>query len=298
VADGVWVPAGAGARFLPMPELLDEDVLEVAEDLAARVADLLRRRGLGDDEPRDDDALAPLQAASLLGRIALGEHAGGKVERAGDDPDPLARLPRPLCALVGGWSVHAATLVPEGDRLALERLLRYGLRGPLALSRLFDGGGGRVGYELRHPLGDGTTTLFFEPLELLAKLAALVPYAREHMVHYLGVFAPHAALRANVVPSPPPAHRLPGWRRRRLDWADLLRRVWAVEVMICALCGGQRRIIATIHEGPVARRILRHLGLDEFAPPRARARAPPQGDLGFDPPPPDDFDQSDRSCCA
>ena len=181
--------------------------------------------------------------------------------------------------------------MPADDRLALERLLRYGLRGPFALSRLFDAGHGRVGYELRHPPGDGTTTLFFEPLELLAKLAALVPYARQHMVHYVGCFAPHAALRAKIVPNPPPPHRLPGWRRRRLDWAELLRRVYAVQIMICALCGGARRIIATLPEGPVARRILRHLGLQEFPPPRARARAPPQADLGFDAPPPDDLDQ-------
>jgi hypothetical protein len=38
----------------------------------------------------------------------------------------------------------------------------------------------------------------FEPRELMARLAALVPPPRMHLTRYHGVFAPHSRLRAAV----------------------------------------------------------------------------------------------------
>ena len=54
----------------------------------------------------------------------------------------------------------------------------------------------------------------------------------------------------------PVAPRLARWR-----WADLLHRVFAVDVLACPRCGGRMRILATIDDPLVARRILAHLGL-------------------------------------
>ncbi len=42
-----------------------------------------------------------------------------------------------------------------------------------------------------------------EPLDLMARLAALVPPPRMHLTRYHGVFAPHSRLRAQITP----AHR-------------------------------------------------------------------------------------------
>ena len=81
-----------------------------------------------------------------------------------------------------------------------------------------------------------------------------------------------------------------GRRRRRLDWANLLRRVFGLEMLICGVCGGKRRVIAAIEAGPVARRILEHLHLPTQPPERAPARGSPQAELALDPAP-DDFDQ-------
>ena len=47
----------------------------------------------------------------------------------------------------------------------------------------------------------------------------------------------------------------------RWRWADLLDRVFAVDVLACPRCGGRMRIFATIDDPPVVRRILAHLGL-------------------------------------
>ena len=62
----------------------------------------------------------------------------------------------------------------------------------------------------------------------------------------------------------------------RLPWADLLKKVFAVDVLACPACGGRLRVIAFIAEALVAKRILDHLGLDACGPPLSRALAPPE----------------------
>jgi hypothetical protein len=65
-------------------------------------------------------------------------------------------------------------------------------------------------YRLKTPYRDGTTDIVLEPLDFIARLAALVPPPRMHLTRYHGVFAPHAALRAAITP----AGRGPGARDR------------------------------------------------------------------------------------
>ena len=64
-----------------------------------------------------------------------------------------------------------------------------------------------------------------------------------------------------------------------MRWAALLARVFAVDVLTCAHCGGERRIVAAITEPDVAARILTHLDLPTDVPKLAPARAPPQTEL-------------------
>jgi Putative transposase len=45
---------------------------------------------------------------------------------------------------------------------------------------------------------DGTTHIVLEPLDFIARLAALVPPPRIHLTRFHGVFAAHAALRAAI----------------------------------------------------------------------------------------------------
>ena len=61
----------------------------------------------------------------------------------------------------------------------------------------------------------------------------------------------------------------------RLDWAALLKRVFAIDVMVCARCDGPMRVIACLEEPAVVARILRHLGLSTKPVPPHRAQAPP-----------------------
>ena len=49
--------------------------------------------------------------------------------------------------------------------------------------------------------GEGTTHIVLESLDLMARLAALVPPPRMHLTRYHGVFAPHSKLRPAITPA-------------------------------------------------------------------------------------------------
>ena len=70
--------------------------------------------------------------------------------------------------------------------------------------------------------------------------------------------------------------------RYRVPWAELLRKVFSLDVLGCPQCGGRMELIAFIAEARVAKRILDHLGLRSTGPPVLRSRAP---DEALDPGP-------------
>jgi len=59
---------------------------------------------------------------------------------------------------------------------------------------------GNVRYQLKTPYRDGTTHVIFEPLDFIARLAALVSKPRVNLTRLHRVFAPHSSLRARVTP--------------------------------------------------------------------------------------------------
>src|SRR5215813_11295400 len=95
-------------------------------------------------------------------------------------------------ASVQGFSLPANTQVPAHRRDQLERLIRYTARGAVSLERLTQDAHGELVYTFTYPWSDGTTGIRLSPLELLEKLAALVPLPRMHLVRYGGCLAPHS----------------------------------------------------------------------------------------------------------
>ena len=121
-----------------------------------------------------------------------------------------------------------------------------------------------------------------------------------HLTTFHGVFAPHANGRAAIVPrSPDPAPRPmahpqapapaqppepleAGVRERRLSWAALLQRIFAIDVFVCTGCGGRRKIIAAITQPDVAAAILSSLDLAPSPRLLPAARPPPRRQLEFE----------------
>src|SRR5690606_27667934 len=82
-----------------------------------------------------------------------------------------------------------------------ERLCRYISRPAVSEKRLALTSQGKVRYQLKTPYRDGTTHVIFEPLDFMAKLAALVPRPRANLTRYHGVLAPNSKQRIYVTPA-------------------------------------------------------------------------------------------------
>jgi hypothetical protein len=314
--DGVYAADEDGhPQFQALPAPEDREIEQLAAALAERISKFLLRRGLGPDSnpeeadplSRDQPWLARLYAASVSGRVAFGRNAGRRGTRVGDqiDPESMQALASPRCATVAGFSLHANTAVPAGDRQRLQRLAQYCARPPVAMERLELLPGGRLLYRFKRPWNDGTTHVILEPLELMEKLVAIVPAPRAHQLRYAGILAPAAKWRALIVPagaaaecphaedlqpvpevphratkpasksatSPEPA-ATPSQDSRHgpnYAWAELMKRVWSLDVLECPRCMGRMKIVAAIHHPDAARKILECVGLPSRAPPVAPA---------------------------
>jgi hypothetical protein len=158
----------------------------------------------------------------------------------------------------------------------------------VSLERLEQDANGDLMYRFNRPWSDGTTGMKLSPLELLEKLAALVPLPRAHLVRYAGCLAPHSKLRAAIIPTPR-QQGVDGEQTRTgtpyWHWARLLGRVFDVDMATCLpplrgrreLCDlpfcrrGSLRTIVAITQESVITRILRHLKLVSIPPPIAPA---------------------------
>ena len=96
-----------------------------------------------------------------------------------------------------------------------------------------------------------------------------IPDPRRHLVRYYGAYSNRArGLRRKAEdklegngsgeaeePVPPPPERA-ALRRR---WANLIRRVYETDPLVCPRCGAEMRVIGFITEPGVIKRILDHL---------------------------------------
>ncbi len=284
--------------MLPPPS--DTEVVQITERIALRIMRLLKHWGLGpnadpdeaDPLSRDQPLLAELYTASVQGRIAIGPQAGNYLATGGFQPEPVHErgMLGPRCANVSGFSLHANVCIPAKARHQLENLCRYAARPAVATERLSILHDGRVSYRLRHKWRNGATHVISQPLDLVAKLAALVPPPRFNLVGYHGILAPAARWRSCIVPSdsevsdsghyPAGTAEKQGKQTAGKDvqnpsrchgrnycWSELLKRVFEIDVLECPRCGGRMRILCAINPPDAMRKILECLGLPSRAPP-------------------------------
>jgi len=207
-----------------------------------------------------------------------------------EQSDFQAELKGPLCAVSAGFSLHAEVYCAPWERHKLEKLCRYIARPAVAEERLKLLPSGDITLKLKAKYSDGTSHLLFSGLEFVEKLAALVPPPRIHLTRFFGCLAPHAKIRSLIVPKKeqeiglalPESEPSPDKPKRthRMSWAELLARVFAIDMGSCPRCSGELKIVSAILEGHAIRKILGHLGLPDTPPEIAPARLPSQ--MSFD----------------
>jgi hypothetical protein len=207
-------------------------------------------------------------------------------------PQPEPSPDNALVAKLNGFSLHAGVAARAHQRCKVERLCRYIARPAISEQRLSLTSTGKVRYELKTPFRNGTTHVIFEPLDFLARLAALVPKPRVNLTRFHGVIAPNSNHRALVTPSgrgKASKQKTQGndntddktitERHAAMTWAQRLKRVFNIDIEVCEQCRGPVKIIACIEDPVVIRQILEHLRSKERADHQAElppGRAPPQ----------------------
>jgi hypothetical protein len=275
--------------FHEAPPLQDEDVKWIVETTARRVVRLLERRGiLGAGEfdtfAEEQPILAGMTNASIMSLVATGDRRGMPVRRVLQDPTEAVKTGN-LCFASRGFSLHAATRIAAGNKAGLERLCNYVARPPLAAGSLQQISEDEYSFKLKTPWSDGTTHMIFSTLELIEKLAALVPPPRQNLVRYHGVLAPNAKLRSQVVPKKPDPEELEktrGKSKNRLLWAALLARTFRLEMEVCVHCGGRMRMVAALTDTASIKAYLDGVGLPSEIPKIKPARPPPQVEFEYD----------------
>ena len=296
--EGGYFQTRKGPKFWRSGPPSDEDIQALVVTIAKRVIRFLKKKGYFKDDvawavPEQDMAqeslLPELQAASIQSRIAMGERKGGYVRRLGTIDFDRLKPERTghLCAQVAGFSLHAAVYCKPWKRDKLEMLCRYITRPAVAEERLELQPSGDIILRLKTPYTDGTTHLLFSGLEFVEKLAALIPPARVHLTRFFGCLAPHAKIRARIVPhavpglasptDPPEAlQTAPERPARAKRWAELLARVFGLDMQKCVDCGGPLKIVSAILEPRAIHDILTHLQLPHKPPGLAPPRIPEQ----------------------
>jgi len=188
VPDGVFAREAGAVRFVALGAPSDEELRAILLRIARRVRKLLKpKRDAARDDATPPDTLALAQAESVTSL-------------------PMTREPwvqKQHAAYFEGFSLHAGVHLHANDREGLAHLCGYGARPALSQERLSRLDDGRLVLSLKRPLADGRTSLVLEPLELLRRLATLVPPPRAHLVRFHGVFGPASKWRAEIVPAPP-----------------------------------------------------------------------------------------------
>ena len=272
--------------------------------LSHRTARFLERQGLLERDmeqsyltlEEDDDPMGQIQGHSITYRIAVGEQQGQKIFTLQTLPPSDNESNEAQIGQIAGFSLHAGIMARRDQRKKLERLCRYICRPVVSEKRLTMTSGGRIRYQLKTPYRDGTTHVFFQPLDFIARLAALVPKPCVNLTRYHGVLAPNSKHRVLVIP----AHRGNGdnkkiahevqektafTKKRGMTWAQRLKRVFKINIEVCDICGKKVKAISCIEDPVVIKKILAHLkqqtpATKKYAIPEGRS--PPQRGLFAD----------------
>jgi hypothetical protein len=159
-----------------------------------------------------------------------------------------------------GFSVHSQVRAETTSEA--ERVGKYMIRPLLSLKRLFfDETAGKVRYQYSR---DGSQEESIDYLEFIARATSHIPDKGQVMVRYYGLYsnAHRGKMRkAGAQPSYPPVIEDDQISVPSKGWAEMIRKVYEVDPLLCPSCGGRMRIISFIEDHKVIDRIIAHLEL-------------------------------------
>jgi len=206
VVDGVWTrSAGHGLRFHAAGQPAQAELVAIVERVRARALAWLKRNGHIDDSPQEERSQEPGEQTALEACTAIAM-ARGRTLTLGAERDAndhgTGRPGLDGAVESGGFNLHAGVSIAAGDDEGREKLCRYAARPAVSMQRFRRLRGGLVAYHLKYVRGPRAKHRIMDPMECLARLAALVPPPRYPLVRYAGVLGPRSAWRREIVPKP------------------------------------------------------------------------------------------------
>ena len=159
-----------------------------------------------------------------------------------------------------GFNVHSEVRTQSTSEA--ERVGKYMIRPLLSLKRLFfDETAGKVRYQhSRH----GSQEESMDYLEFIARVTSHIPDKGQVMIRYYGLYSnAHRGKMRKVGADPlyPPIIEDDPTYVPSKGWAEMIRKVYEVDPLLCPSCGGRMRIVSYIEEPKTIDRIIRHLEL-------------------------------------
>ncbi|MBW1994257.1 MAG: transposase [Deltaproteobacteria bacterium] len=178
-----------------------------------------------------------------------------------------------------GFQVWVGRPVPPEDQKSLDRLCAYILRPSFASTRLhYDSKQGQIEYETKKGIHRTMGAL-----DWIALVTSHIPDPFEQTVRYYGRYSNASrGKRRKQATGITQKHRVDSAfeadsqvkhisRKRRINWARMIQKIYEVDPLACPRCEGPMEIIAFIEHPAAIRKILQHLKLrdrPQRSPPR------------------------------
>ena len=170
-----------------------------------------------------------------------------------------------------GFNVHSKVRAESKEDAG--QIGKYMIRPILSLRRLsLDEAQRQVVYQYGKHSGE---TKYMDYLEFIARVTSHIPDKGQVMIRYYGLYAnAHRGKKkkAGVDPSCPPIIEDEASFIPSSGWAEMIKKVYEIDPLICPTCGGQMRVIAFITDYSAVDRIITLLKLTFHAecppPPR------------------------------
>ncbi len=195
-----------------------------------------------------------------------------------------------------GFSVHGAVRVETRNEAA--RLGRYMIRCPLVLERLKRDEERQEVVYTAHPRKAGGpygSEARWDVLDFIARMTQHIPDGGQQYQRYWGFYSNAArgkrlreaakGSESSEVSSDDPSQDedCDGWlKRRRISWAQLIRKVFEVDPMLCSFCGAKLEVLSFTLELAAIRRFLTSIDCPSQEP-ESLGHSPPPGELLFEP---------------